>query len=201
MRLVAQRVAWNTIRQSHLVQFVCVPTSQMHHHLWRGEQRGATAEKNSHLTKINWRSLSTADQEAQRLPKFANAVITVAHMKNRMSAVFAKSSHQKVRSRTDTTAAMQDGISPMTTDNEQLFYVHDTTRGYVGNCMVWWRKGHHGYTCDINDAHIFTEDELRRRASADDLVAYPVEYITSIVSVHVDMQKVDRSKGKRSGTK
>ena len=78
------------------------------------------------------------------------------------------------------------------------YYIHNKRKGYVGNCMVWWRKGHHGYTCNIDDAHIFTEDELPKYLEAGDLVAYPVEYIDSIVRRHVDMQHVDRSAGKSS---
>lgn len=79
------------------------------------------------------------------------------------------------------------------------YYIHDTSRGYVGNCMVWWRKGHHGYTCDIRDAHVFDESELRAYLNGtDDLVAYPVEHIAPLVKHHIDMQTIDRELGKRA---
>lgn len=73
----------------------------------------------------------------------------------------------------------------------QKYYLHDTTRGYVGNSMVWWRKGHHGYTCNIDEAHEFDASELPQYLQAGDLVAYPVEHIRGIAEPHVDMQKLD----------
>lgn len=79
------------------------------------------------------------------------------------------------------------------------FYIHDTSRGYVGNSMVWWRRGHHGYTCDLRDAHVFDEKELPiYLLHADDLVAYPVEHIDPLVRHHVDMQDVNRELGIRN---
>lgn len=78
------------------------------------------------------------------------------------------------------------------------FYIHDTTRGYVGNSMVWWKRGHHGYTCDIREAHVFDESELAQYVNkADDLVAYPVEHIDPLIAHHIDMQSVDLQKGIR----
>ena len=79
--------------------------------------------------------------------------------------------------------------------SEEMFYIHDTTRGCVGNSMVWWKKDHHGYTCDIRQAHIFSKASLDRYLSAGDLVAYPVDYIKERTSLHVDMQCIDRGKG------
>lgn len=77
------------------------------------------------------------------------------------------------------------------------YYIHDTSRGYVGNCMVWWKQGHHGYTCNIKEAHVFDESELSEYLIAGDLVAYPVEHIDSVVTSHVDMQHIDRNLGKK----
>ena len=65
------------------------------------------------------------------------------------------------------------------------YYIHDKTRGYVGNSMVWWAKDHHGYTCDIREAHIFDESELPGYLEADDLIAYPAEAILELVAHHV----------------
>lgn len=75
------------------------------------------------------------------------------------------------------------------------FYIHDKSRGHVGNSMVWWRKDHRGYTCDIREAHVFDGDELPNYLRADDLIAYPCEYIDQHVSHHIEGQKIDRSQG------
>lgn len=78
------------------------------------------------------------------------------------------------------------------------FYIHDTTRGYVGNSMVWWGQNHRGYTCDIRYAHLFTEQEaLERVKDACDLVMYPAHYIQGQVAHHVDSQNVDRKMGRK----
>lgn len=78
------------------------------------------------------------------------------------------------------------------------FFIHDKTRGYVGNSMVWWRRNHHGYTCDINEAHAFTEEEAIKRVSeADDLVAYPMDEVMGIAEPHVTQHH--KLKGKELG--
>ena len=65
------------------------------------------------------------------------------------------------------------------------FLVHDKTRGHVGNSMVWWAKDHRGYTCDVNQAHRFTELEaIRVCEEADDLVAYPEKVIAELAVPH-----------------
>mgnify|MGYP000224054379 CR=1 FL=1 len=65
------------------------------------------------------------------------------------------------------------------------YYIHDKTRGYVGNSMVWWRKNHHGYTCDITDAHVFSQVDLATYLQADDLVAYPCDVVRQQIEHHI----------------
>ena len=50
--------------------------------------------------------------------------------------------------------------------------------------MVWWRKGHHGYTCDVSEAHVFRLSELGEYLSADDLVAYPKAEVDKVWQSH-----------------
>lgn len=38
-----------------------------------------------------------------------------------------------------------------------LFYIH---HGYVGNSMLFWRPNRRGYTVDIDQAGLYTRDEL-----------------------------------------
>lgn len=40
----------------------------------------------------------------------------------------------------------------------KLYYLQDT-RAVVGNCAVWWAKDCKGYTCNLDEAHVFTEEE------------------------------------------
>lgn len=72
----------------------------------------------------------------------------------------------------------------------ETFYIHDKSRGCVGNSAVWWRKDHRGYTCDVREAHVFNEDELAKYLQSDDLVAFPCEYINQRISHHVDIQYI-----------
>jgi hypothetical protein len=46
----------------------------------------------------------------------------------------------------------------------KLFYIQDC-RQIVGNCAMWWAKNDAGYTCDLDEAGVYTEDEARRRTS------------------------------------
>jgi hypothetical protein len=34
--------------------------------------------------------------------------------------------------------------------DEKLYYMR--TRGFCGNCVIWWRDGGHGYTCNLDEA-------------------------------------------------
>lgn len=77
------------------------------------------------------------------------------------------------------------------------FYIHDTTRGAVGNSMVWWRRGHFGYTTNLDEAHQFEAEDLPRYLEADDLVAYPVEHVDQIAVRQVDVQTIDTRTGIR----
>ncbi len=68
----------------------------------------------------------------------------------------------------------------------EKYYIHDRTRGFVGNSMMWWRKNHCGYTCDVTDAHLFTREEATTRVNqADDLTAYTEESVLAHTESHV----------------
>ena len=69
--------------------------------------------------------------------------------------------------------------------SEKMFYIHDKTRGFIGNSMVWWAQDHKGYTPDINKAHLFKESELPEYLKADDLVAYPATAVHGLVEYHI----------------
>jgi len=72
-------------------------------------------------------------------------------------------------------------------DVSTQYYIHDRTRGHVGNCMVWWRRGHHGYTCNVADAHVFTREQaLQRIRDADDLSAYTCDSVMAYAEIHTE---------------
>ncbi len=76
---------------------------------------------------------------------------------------------------------------------EELYYLHDKTRGYVGNSMVWWKFDNCGYVCDVRQARVWTKEEAQEYCErAGDLEMWPKQYIDEHVQFHVDMQSVDR---------
>ena len=56
------------------------------------------------------------------------------------------------------------------------YYIQDK-RSVVGNCVLWWRKGGAGYTCDVGEAEMFTEAEAYatvQRAAPRDPKGLPI---------------------------
>ncbi len=80
------------------------------------------------------------------------------------------------------------------------FYVHDTSRGCLGDSMIWWKHNDCGYVTDIREAKVFTREELREVLQAEDLVAYPVDYIQARVEHHVSIESVKPNRGLRTVT-
>lgn len=82
------------------------------------------------------------------------------------------------------------------------YFVHDRTRGFIGNSMVWWRWNHRGYTPNIDEAHQFSESELE--GMADDLSAYPVDEVRAVSEPHVtrphDLRHCERRLGEGNGS-
>ncbi len=81
--------------------------------------------------------------------------------------------------------------------DDKEFYLQDT-RQYLGNSMMWWGKERQGYTDNPTKAHVFTGKELREGGfDRDSDVAWPKEYIDSIITHCVDMQNADATEGVR----
>ena len=72
----------------------------------------------------------------------------------------------------------------MTATPEQLYYVQDT-RQIVGNCALWWCPEGLGYTCEIDRAGLYTEDEVRHMRATD--MAWPRELVDRLIVRHVRM--------------
>lgn len=67
------------------------------------------------------------------------------------------------------------------------YYMQDI-RSVVGNCAMFWRLGG-GYTCNVDDAEVFTaEDAIRIASSRETDVMRPKSVIDAIARRHVDVQ-------------
>ena len=77
--------------------------------------------------------------------------------------------------------------------SEQLFYLQDS-RGFVGNDVLWWRKGGSGYTTDLREAETYSADEARRmHYLRDSDVPWPKDYIDTKARPAVDFQHIKRA--------
>ena len=78
-----------------------------------------------------------------------------------------------------------------TTTEAILYYVQDTVRGSFQS-MAWWKKGNHGYTCDLKKARAWTKEEMVVTcADSRDLRAWPKAYIDKFVENHIIRFDVD----------
>lgn len=75
---------------------------------------------------------------------------------------------------------------------DELYYIQSL--GYVGNCLLWWKKGGSGYTCNLDDAGIFSMKEASALTSREEDIFWPKDYVDSVVERHVDCQDLDPSK-------
>ena len=77
-------------------------------------------------------------------------------------------------------------------DPTDMYYVQDA-RGYVGNSVSWWALNNRGYTCDIEQAHRYTKDEIIRQFSdcRDIDVIWSARHVDTKIKKHVDAQYLD----------
>jgi hypothetical protein len=78
-----------------------------------------------------------------------------------------------------------------------MYYIQDT-RNYVGNCMLFWRKNHSGYTPNINEAGLYTEEQARRicRNRSTD-IAWKEDYIRAHLQLVCDAQYISREEAEK----
>jgi hypothetical protein len=52
-------------------------------------------------------------------------------------------------------------------------------KGYSGDCLIWWRKGRAGYTLDLDQAMVVSEEESKAicRSRPDEDIAWSKEFI------------------------
>ena len=81
-----------------------------------------------------------------------------------------------------------------TNSGERLYYIQDT-RQVVGNCVLWWRAERAGYTCDLSDAGLYTEEARRITRLRGTDIAWPRELVESLVIKHVRFEPLQDRKG------
>ena len=76
----------------------------------------------------------------------------------------------------------------------EYFYIRN--EGYLGNALMWWKKGG-GYTCDIKQAEMFTEERAKSICKRPQDSAYNFKYIDNLTEAQkliIDSQYVDEEK-------
>ena len=70
------------------------------------------------------------------------------------------------------------------------FYIQRHQSGCVGNSMVWWEQGDNGYTCDIQKARVWSDEDSARLVlmSSEKYARWPKASIDGILQHHVDIQ-------------
>jgi hypothetical protein len=75
-------------------------------------------------------------------------------------------------------------------------YYYIRNEGYLGNALIWWKRGG-GYTCDIRQAEMFTEEEAKKICERPEDSAYNFKYIDNLIEAQkliIDSQYVSSEK-------
>jgi hypothetical protein len=62
------------------------------------------------------------------------------------------------------------------------YYVQDA-RGLVGNCISWWGKHRAGYVCNLDEAGVYSGDDVKGMRDTD--IPWPKAYVEQFVLRHV----------------
>ena len=65
----------------------------------------------------------------------------------------------------------------------EVFYILCVERPPVGNCALWWRPDGKGYTCNLDEAGLYTREEAFDGRARD--VPVPRETAERLVIRHV----------------
>lgn len=78
------------------------------------------------------------------------------------------------------------------------YYLQSAKHGFiVGNSVLWWAKNSSGYTTNIDKAGVYSEEEAKEiyLGGWGGVIAWPKEYIDSIISRCVDSQHMNCDRG------
>lgn len=70
-----------------------------------------------------------------------------------------------------------------------MYYIQN--KGYVGNCLLWWREGGNGYTCDLSEAWRLPEEKANDicKSRPEEDIPHPVDLVNSIAVRHVSCEQ------------
>ena len=75
----------------------------------------------------------------------------------------------------------------------ELYYIQ--SRGFCGDCLLWWRDGGHGYTTDLNQAWKVTREQAEGICSSRvEDTAWLVADIDSVAVRHADSERMQGKK-------
>lgn len=73
-----------------------------------------------------------------------------------------------------------------------LFYLQDS-RTYVGNDVMWWAKDGKGYTTDLRNAHVYSQEEAQGQHNCRETdIPWSKDYIDARTRPAVDAQYIKR---------
>jgi hypothetical protein len=69
-------------------------------------------------------------------------------------------------------------------------------KGYCGNCLLWWKHNNCGYTCNIKEAKVFSEEEADAKCRQSDLLKkWDKEYIDAHAELHANIDTLNERDG------
>ncbi len=84
--------------------------------------------------------------------------------------------------------AMIDASPKGGSEAPPMFYIQDT-RGFVGNCPMWWGPDGRGYVTRLDEAGRYTEEEaIRQNKARDTDIPWPCDEIDKLARPTVDFQ-------------
>lgn len=72
---------------------------------------------------------------------------------------------------------------------DELYYLQDT-RVVCGNCAMFWRRGNHGYTCNLDEAKVGTLAEIQTDRPTD--VPVRKADVDAKAKRHIDVHELPR---------
>ncbi len=73
---------------------------------------------------------------------------------------------------------------------DKKYYIQN---GIVGNCILWWAKDDRGYTCEIEKAEQYTEEEADKRVRHKEK-KWPIDLVQACIIQHVRMDFLTQMK-------
>lgn len=68
---------------------------------------------------------------------------------------------------------------------EPLYYIQN--KGFCGNCLIWWKDGGHGYTCNLDEAWMVPLKKAKEicKSRPNEDFPRPIDEVDKVSSRHV----------------